>query len=266
MQLAYSAIGVGPTLVQTGPWLTHLEFSLENTALRHIYADLAREHTLFRYDSRGTGLSDWDVEELSLDGWVRDLAAVADAANLERFPLFGFSQGCAIAAVYAAQHPERVSRLVLYGGYAQGINHRPTTKEQKQAYTAMLTLTRLGWGQNDPTFRQLWTSQFMPEATKEQMDAFNELQRMGTSPKNAERYMRANAEIDVTRILEQIKAPTLVLHAQEDVRIPFHLGRALAANIPSARLVPLPGRNHIPLPGEPAFKRLIQEINIFLQT
>ena len=265
VQLAYSSIGSGPPLVKTGNWMTHLEYDLESPIWRHLWTELAREHTLVRYDARGNGLSDWDVEELSFDNFVTDLETVADAANIDRFALLGISQGCAASIAYAVRHPERVSHLVLYGGFAQGAEHRPQTESQKEGAAAMLTLMRLGWGQDNPAFRQMFTSQFAPEATKEQMDWFNELQKMATSPENAVRYMNAVAKVDVAHLLPQVQTPTLVLHARDDARVSFDLGRRMAAGIPGARFIPLQSKNHLFLEDEPAFKRFLEEVRLFLK-
>ena len=265
VQLAYSSIGSGPLLVKTGNWMTHLEYDLESPIWRHLWTELSREHTLIRYDARGNGLSDWDFDEISFDTFVSDLETVVDAAKIDRFALLGISQGCAVSIAYAVRHPARVSRLVLYGGFAQGSGRRPQTESQKEGAAAMLTLMRLGWGQDDPTFRQMFTSQFAPEATKEQADWFNELQKKATSPENAVRYMNATAKIDVTHLLPQVKAPTLVLHARDDARVSFDLGRRMAAGIPGARLVPLQSKNHLILEDEPAFNRFLEEVRLFLK-
>jgi class 3 adenylate cyclase/pimeloyl-ACP methyl ester carboxylesterase len=168
VQLAYSMIGQGPPLMKTGNWMTHLEFDLESPIWRHLYRELAKSHTLIRYDARGNGLSDRIVDEISFDAFVGDLEAVAAAAKVTRFALLGISQGCAVSIAYAVRHPERVSHLILYGGYAMGWNKRARSAAEKEEDAAMLTLMRVGWGKENPAFRQLFTSQFMPGATKEQ--------------------------------------------------------------------------------------------------
>ncbi len=264
VQLAYSSIGAGPPLVKSGNWMTHLEYDLESPLWRGIWRDLARRHTLLRYDARGNGLSDWDAGEISFDAWVGDLETVVDAAGIERFALLGISQGCAVAIAYAVRHPERVSHLVLYGGFMQGANRRTRSESQKEEAAAMLSLTRLWWGKENPAFRQMFTSLFAPEATKEQADWFNELQRLSASPECAVRYMQAVGDIDVTQLLPQVKVSTLVMHASEDARVPFELGRRMAAAIPGARFVTLQSKNHFLLPNEPAFGRFLEEVRLFL--
>jgi pimeloyl-ACP methyl ester carboxylesterase len=265
IRLAYSRIGQGPPLIKTGNWMTHLEYDFESPIWRHLYRELSRDHTLIRYDARGNGLSDWDVNEISFDTFLRDLETVIEAAGIERFALFGISQGCSVSIAYAVRHPERVSHLVLYGGFALGWRKRARTEAEREQGAAMLTLMRVGWGQENPAFRQLFTSQFIPGGTKEQADWFNELQRVSTSPENAVRYRETTGDIDVTDLLSRVSVPTLVMHAREDGAVPFDVGRRMAAAIPGARFVPLPSRNHLILEHEPAFARFLEEIRTFLR-
>ena len=265
VQLAYARIGRGPPLVKTGHWMTHLEFDFESPSCsRHLYKELSRDHSLFRYDARGNGLSDREVPNVTFEKYVDDLEAVVDAAGIDRFALLGISQGCAVSIAYAVRHPERVSHLVLLGGFALGWKKRARTEADKEAGEAMLTLVRVGWGQENPAFRQMFTSQFIPEANKEQADWFNELQRISTSPADAVRNLQAIGEADVSSLLSEVKVPTLVMHARHDARIPFESGRRMAAGIPGARFVPLEGRNHIMLEGDPALTRFLEELRSFL--
>ncbi len=264
VQLAYSTIGAGPPLVKSGNWMTHLEYDLDSPLWSGIWRALARNHTLLRYDTRGNGLSDRDAEEISFAAWVSDLETVVNASGIERFALLGISQGCSVAIAYAVRHPERVSHLVLYGGFVQGANKRVRSESQKEEAAALLSLTRLGWGKENPAFRQIFTSLFAPEATKEQADWFNELQRLSASPECAVRYMHAVGDIDVTDLLPKVTAPTLVMHAREDARVPFESGRRMAAAIPGARFVTLQSKNHFILPNEPAFNRLLEETELFI--
>ena len=266
VQLAYSKVGQGPPLMKTGNWMTHLEYDLESPVWRHLYRELARDRTLIRYDARGNGLSDRTVDDISFDASVRDLEAVVDAVNISRFALFGISQGCAIAIAYTVRHPERVTHLILYGGFAVGWSKRARSAAQKDEDAAMLTLMRLGWGKEDPAFRQLFTSQFMPGASKEQADWFNELQRMTVSPEVAARIYEASGDTDVTALLPRVSVPTLVMHARDENRVPFDAGRRMAAGIPGARLVTLSGRNHLFLETEPAFGQFLEQTRAFLAT
>ena len=257
-------LGHGPPLVKTGNWMTHLEYDLESPIWRHLYLELAKIRTLVRYDARGNGLSDRTVDDISFDAFVRDLETVVDAAKVERFALFGISQGCAIAIDYAVRHAERVSHLILYGGFAIGRNKRARSAPEREEAAAMLTLMRVGWGKENPAFRQLFTSQFMPGATKEQADWYNELQRITVSPEVAARFTEAVGETDVTALLPQVRVPTLVMHARDDARVPFDAGRRMAAAIPGAQFVTLEGCNHLFLETEPAFGQFLEHTRSFL--
>jgi class 3 adenylate cyclase/pimeloyl-ACP methyl ester carboxylesterase len=266
VRLAYATVGKGPPVFKSAHWLSHLEYDWELPLFsQQFLLRLARAHTLIRYDARGNGLSDWDVHELSLDAWLSDMETVADAAGLGRFPLIGFSQGCAISIAYAVRHPERVSHLILYGGFAALAKRPNVTATELEGLAAMKTLVRQGWGRNNPVFRQLFTSLMMPDARKEQMEAFNELQRLSASPECAVRYLEAVANLDVRELLSQVKAPTLVIHVRDDRSIRSELGRELAAGIPGARFVPLPGKNHVLLEQDPGLPRFFEELEDFLK-
>jgi pimeloyl-ACP methyl ester carboxylesterase/DNA-binding winged helix-turn-helix (wHTH) protein len=265
VRIAYAAVGRGPPLVKTANWLNHLEYDWESPVWSVLLHALAADFRLIRYDARGNGLSDWEVEDLSFEAFVRDLESVIEASGLDRFPLLGVSQGCAVCIAYAARHPERVSHLVLYGGFARGRCKRGSQQEIASS-EAVLTLMRQGWGQENPAFRQLFTSLFIPGGTPEQMQWFNDLQRITTSAENAVRLRRAIDEIDVTDLLPRIKAPALVLHCRNDAVQPFEEGRRIAAGIPGARFVALEGRNHLILRGDPGWSRLLQEIGSFLKS
>ena len=263
VQIAYATVGQGPPLVKAPNWMNHLEYDWQSPIWRHLLQELAKDHTLVRFDQRANGLSDWDVEEISFEAFVRDLETVVDALGLERFPLLGISQGCAISIAYAIRHPERVSHLVLYGGFARGPLKRGAQRDKAQA-EAMITLIRHGWGQDNPAFRQLFTSSFIPGATKEQMEWFNELQRVSISPENAARIRETTSNIEVTDLLANVTIPTLVLHCRDDGIVPFDEGRRMAAMIPGARFVSLDGQNHLMLEHEPAWSRFLVEVRKFL--
>jgi len=263
VRLAYARVGSGPPLVKTANWMNHLEYDWKSPVWHGLFAGLVRDHTLVRYDARGNGLSDWDIERIDFEAFITDLETVVDAAGLERFPLLGISQGCAVAIAYAVRHPGRVSHLVLYGGFARGRRRRLTNREDVQS-DALEVLMRQGWGQENPAFRQIFTSLFMPGANPEQMQWFNDLQRKSTSPENAVRIRHTVDEIDVSGLLPKVAVPTLVLHVRDDAAQPFANGREMAAEIPGARFVPLEGRNHVPLEGEPALARLVDEVRAFL--
>ncbi len=263
VRIAYSSVGSGPPLVKTGNWLTHIEHEWDSPVWKHWIHAMSAHHQLVRWDERGCGLSDWYADDLSLDAWLRDADTVVDALQLERFTLLGISQGGAIAAAYAARHPERVSHLVLCGAYTCGWRHRATPREF-ESRTALLSLTRLGWGQDNPAFRQIFTTRFIPDAGPEQMEWFNDLQRVSTSPENAARLMDTLSQLDVRPLLGTISVPTIVFHSREDGVVPFEEGRRLAASIPTSRFVSLPSRNHLLLEHEPAWGIFLRELGEFL--
>jgi class 3 adenylate cyclase/pimeloyl-ACP methyl ester carboxylesterase len=266
VQLAYARMGRGFPLVKTGHWMTNIEADFGSPIWRPFYRELSRNNTFIRYDARGNGLSDREVPNVCFDDFVSDLETVVDAAGVDRFALLGLSQGCAVSIAYAVRHPERVSHLILLGGYAVGWKKRARTEAEKEAGEAMLTLVRVGWGQENPAFRQMFTSQFIPGATKEQADWFNEFQKISSSPADAARNLAANGDTDVTLLLPQVRVPTLVMHARHDARVPFESGRRMAAGIPGVRLVALEGQNHVILEGEPAFDRFLEELRSFLSS
>jgi pimeloyl-ACP methyl ester carboxylesterase/DNA-binding winged helix-turn-helix (wHTH) protein len=261
-RIAYARAGDGPPLLKAGNWMNHLQYDWESPFWGHILRRLAQGRTLVRYDARGTGLSDGEVAELSLDAWVGDVETVVSATGLERFPLLGISQGCAIAIAYAVRHPERVSHLILIGGFAVGAHRRSVAASEERR--ALVTLIRAGWGQDNPAIRQMFATLFMPEGTKEQLDAFCELQRRTVSAEMAARYCDAVGHFDVTPLLGAVQAPTLVMHVCEDAVQPVEQGRLMAAGIPDAKFIILPGKNHLPLEGDPGLERLFTEIGGFL--
>jgi DNA-binding winged helix-turn-helix (wHTH) protein/pimeloyl-ACP methyl ester carboxylesterase len=261
--IAYSKVGSGLPLVKAGNWMNHLEYDWESPVWSHLLKWMADRWQLIRYDTRGNGLSDWDVEDISFETMLCDLETVVDAAGLDRFALFGASQGCAVSIAYAIKHPDRVSKLLLYGGFARGRRTRGTEEDIKQA-DAMLTLMRTGWGQENPAFRQVFTSLFVPGGTPEQVQWFNDLQRKTTSPENAARIRYVSDIINIEALLPQVKVPTLVLHCRNDAIQPIEEGRLIAASIPDCRFVGLEGENHLILESDPGWERFTEEVEAFL--
>jgi DNA-binding winged helix-turn-helix (wHTH) protein/pimeloyl-ACP methyl ester carboxylesterase len=263
VRIAYATAGAGPTLVKAANWLNHLEFEWESPVWRHWVQELVQHHRLIRYDERGCGLSDWELEDYSFDAWVRDLEMLVNTLALDRFALFGISQGVSVAIAYAVKHPERVSHLVLYGGFARGWEKR-NSKREVELITALITLMRLGWGQDHPAFRQMWTTLFIPGGTPDQLEWFNDLQRISASPENAMRFMEAFGQIDVVDLLPKVSVPTIVFHCDQDAAVPFEEGRLVAAGIANAKFVPLASRNHLLLADEPAWPVFLRELGSFL--
>ena len=263
-RLAYATTGSGPPLVKTANWLSHLEYDWSSPIWRHWIEGLSRNRTLYRYDPRGCGLSDRNPAEMSFEAWVRDLESVVDTARLERFPLLGISQGGSVAVEYAARHPDRVSQLVLYGAFARGRLKRGGGQASMDEVMTMYKLFELGWGTDNRAFRQVFATQFLPGASTQLIDAFDELQRRSATAAEAVRLMKVSVQIDVARRCERVQCPTLVLHARDDGRIPFEEGRLFASLIPGARFVPLASPNHVLLADEPAWPEFLREVDAFL--
>lgn len=261
--IAYAEIGQGPPLVKAANWLSHLELDWNAPIWSPLFRELARDYRFIRYDERGNGLSDWQVPEISQAKFVTDLETVVEATGLTRFPLMGISQGAAVSVEYAVRHPDRVSHLILFGGYPSG--WRIAADQQTLAEReAVLALTENGWGQENTAYRHIFSATFMPDASVETLAWFDEFQRRTTSPQNAVRFLSAFGDIDVRESLAQISVPTLVLHSRGDLRIPWMVGRDLAASIPGAQFVLLESNNHLLLEGEPAASQFVQVVREFL--
>ena len=265
VRLAWASVGSGHPLVKAANWLNHLDFEWESPIWKHWIAQLTRHNRLIRYDERGNGLSDWEVGEMSLELWVRDLETVVDSARVDRFDLMGISQGGAVAISYAVRHPERVSHLILHGAYSQGWRNRVgVPAEELEGRRALVTLVRLNWGKNLPGFSEIFTKRFVPDSTAVEQRWWDDLQRVSTSPGNAARIMEACDEISVRALLPSVSVPTIVFQCDGDRVVPGEEGRILAAEIPNARFVPLASANHILLADEPAWKIFVQELGAFL--
>jgi pimeloyl-ACP methyl ester carboxylesterase/DNA-binding SARP family transcriptional activator len=264
VRIAYACVGNGPPLVWTAHWLSHLSFNWESPIWRHWTEEFAKDHAFVHYDQRGHGLSDWSISTFSVDAFVRDLEAVVDALGLDRFVLMGSARGGPAAIAYAARHPERVSHLVLYGAFAEGWRSWGDAAEIERR-EATITLTRRGWGQDNPAFRQILTSLLLPDATLEEMGWLSDLLRISVSAENAARLQQSSGDVSVLDLLPRIAAPTLVLHCRGDGALPFEQGRLIASRIPLAKLVALDGRNHLLLPRDPAWVAFVSEVRQFLR-
>jgi pimeloyl-ACP methyl ester carboxylesterase len=236
VRIAYARVGSGYPLVKAANWLNHLDYEWESPLWQHWINELTQHHTFIRHDERGNGLSDWEVGDISFEAWVHDLEAVVDASGVERFALFGLSQGGAVAIAYAARHPERVSHLILCGAYSRGFNHRGHP-EALAARRALETLVKLDWGKSNPAFSAMFTRLYISEnASLEHQRWLNDLQRVSTTPENAARIMEACDVINVRHLLPSLTVPTLVFHCDRDRAVPPEEGRIMAAEIPNARL------------------------------
>ena len=265
VQLAWADAGTGPVMIKAANWLTHLEYEWESPVWRHWIHFFSDHFRFIRYDERGCGMTDLNVGDLSLERWVEDLETVIEAADLrEPFALLGISQGGPICVAYAVKHPERVSHLILYGAYARGVFRRGDP-DRESFYRAMIELVRLEWGSDNPTFRQVFTSRFIPGGTDEQLGWFNDLCRKTLTPEIAAQLLESRGMLEVTELLGKVRTPTLVLHARGEVVAPIAEGHVLAAGIPGAQFVELDSKNHIMLESEPAWKRFCDEVLDFMQ-
>jgi pimeloyl-ACP methyl ester carboxylesterase/DNA-binding CsgD family transcriptional regulator len=263
-RLAYAAHGDGYPLVRASHWLTNIDRDWRTPIWRPWYDAFGARYRFHRYDMRGCGLSDREATDASLDVLVADLEAIVDAAKLDRFALIGTSQGGAVSMAYAARHPDRVSHLVLLGAFARGPLQRDRSPAEIELVRAEIKLIQHGWGKDDPAFRQLFTSQLLPNATPDQAASFNELQRMSCTPEHAAKLVESFSDIDASQYLPQVKCPTLVLHTRGDMCAPFDEGLFIASKIPGARMVPLETRSHVPMAGEPSFDRVFEEIEALI--
>ncbi|MFH8282621.1 alpha/beta fold hydrolase [Streptomyces antibioticus] len=263
-RIAYASVGSGPPLLKAANWMTHLDLEWTTPLWSHWLSGLARRRRLIRYDERGCGLSDWQVPGFSFDHWVDDLETVVDAAGIDRFPLLGVSQGGAVAIAYAVRHPERVSRLILAGAYARGRQVRALGTDEAREAALDLDLARVGWIHQDPRFLRVFASQFLPEGTPADWEAFTAFQRQTTSPANGVRFLEEFARIDVSGIADRVTCPTLIVHSRDDERVPMSQASELAALIPDSRLVLLKSRNHLLTAHEPAWDEFLAHVDAFL--
>ncbi|MEX0604494.1 MAG: alpha/beta fold hydrolase [Marinobacter sp.] len=264
VRIAYAVAGSGPPLIRVGGWLTHVERDWDSPVWQHWLRELTHEHTLARFDIRGSGLSDHEVAEQGLDAWVKDLEAVVDSLEWKRFSIIGLCQGGPIAVLYASRHPQRVNRLVLYNAYTNGAFTRGTSDRNIEEAEALASMIKIGWGRKTGAFRELFARRLSPGHSVEQIGWWDELQKITASPENAVRLWRGFHEIDIRDVLQDIHVPTLVAHVENDAMVPFELGRSLASQLPDARFLPLKGANHILQLEDLAWPVFVGELRRFL--
>ncbi|PTY38507.1 guanylate cyclase [Saccharospirillum sp. MSK14-1] len=263
VRIAYASVGNGPAIVKAANWLNHLEHDWDAPIWSPLFRDLASDHRFIRYDERGCGLSDWSVADLSFPAFIKDLEAVVGACGVNRFALLGISQGAALSIAYAVAHPDKVSHLILFGGYAKGygLSNNAMLKREREA---VVTLTEMGWSRDNPAYRQIFSSTFMPSASSSEAAWFNDFQKTSTSPKNAARFMSIFDHINVQDLLPMVAVPTLVIHSRDDQRVSVNDGLDLAANIPNAEFVGLNSDSHSLLGREPASTDFLQAVRDFI--
>ncbi|HEY5819842.1 MAG TPA: alpha/beta fold hydrolase [Mesorhizobium sp.] len=263
-RIAVASVGSGPPLLRAAHWLSHVEYDLESPIWRPWLQAMSEYSTYVRYDQRGCGLSDRQPADISFDAWLADFEAVAETIAEPTFAILGMSQGGALAIAYALRHPDRVSRLVLVGAYARGAQKRARNEAELLEAKTLVDLIRVGWGRDNPAFRQVFTNLFIPGGTPEQHRWWSDLERNTASPEIAARTLERLQLIDISGLAEQINVPTLAMHSRGDCRVPFDEGCRLAALIPNAKFVPLESDNHTLLPTEPAWGHFMREMKDFL--
>jgi len=263
-RIAYAISGSGPVLIRAPHWMSSINLEPDSPVWRHWITLLAQHHTLIRFDQRGCGLSDRDGVEFSFERFVEDLGSVIDAVSPERFDLFGFSGGAMTGIAYAARFPDRVNRFIICSSSAYGPLSTAATAKFRRTAATQLEAIELGWPNENPAFRQLFTSMLIPDGTAEQFRSFNEHVRLTTPPANGKKIIEAIWNADIRSEAGKLRCPTLVFHSHLDGRIPFEQGRELAGLIPGARFVPLESRNHLIFETEPAWKQVVEVINEFL--
>ncbi len=265
VSIAYATMGTGFPIVKAANWMNHIELDRSSPVWSHVFEEFARDRCVIRYDERGTGLSDRHVEDLSFEAFVNDLEAVIEAAGVDRFALLGISQGGPVAIEYATRHPDRVSHLILQGTFATGWRRIPNLpREIVEKTEAQVTMIRHTWGAENPATRQFWTTLCIPNATPEEADSFNEIQRTSVTPETAARIFEAIGEFDVAHRLAKLDLPVLVLHSRNEATVGFEEGRRLASQVKGARLVALDSANHLLMRHEPAWARYVAEVRAFL--
>jgi pimeloyl-ACP methyl ester carboxylesterase/DNA-binding CsgD family transcriptional regulator len=264
VRLAYGVAGRGSALVRVPTWISHVEHDWQSPVMRHLVTEMASRHRLVSYDCRGVGMSQREVSDMSFEAWIHDLEAVVDAAGLQRFALWGISGAPAVAIGYAVRHPERVTHLVLCGGFCRGRLRRDSSALTIEKARVMQELIEQGWGSEEPAFRQVFTSLLVPGGTAEQWRWFTEMMRKAASPQTALRMLRLWQSLDVCELARRVQCPTLVLHARHDAIVPYEEGKLMASLIPGSELVTLDSENHLILEDEPAWEELRSALRRFL--
>jgi pimeloyl-ACP methyl ester carboxylesterase/DNA-binding CsgD family transcriptional regulator len=250
--IAYALSGEGPPLVRAGTWLTHVHHDWESPIWAHWLRFMSERHTLVRYDPRGCGLSQTDVATITFDDWVADLEAVVDRLELESFPLFGMSQGGAVAAQYAIRHPERVTHLTLYAPLMTGWHDRSNAFAQQWQLMEQLVLA--GWGESNMAFPSMFANLFLPSSPPETRQWYAELQRKSASKQVAGRFMHLLGGLSMFSRLKEIRAPTLVIQIAREQVIDPRTVTGIAGEIRGSQFVSIDSSNHILLEDEPGWQ------------
>ena len=250
-------------LLKAPNFMSSLEHDWRSPIWMHLYRFLAKDHTLVRFDQRGNGSSDLDPLEITFNSFVEDMEAVVNESKIDKFPILGVSQGCAVSIAYAIRNPNKVSHLILIGGFARGKGQRgdPSYEEKSKMEQTMILS---GWEDENPAFRQFFTTSMIPEGTKEQMDSFNNIMKIATSAENAAKISRVNDQINVSDILSKLDIPTIIFHCTDDARVPISESKFMAANIKNSKFIPIKSKNHVLLETEHGWNLFKEEVTKFL--
>jgi pimeloyl-ACP methyl ester carboxylesterase/DNA-binding winged helix-turn-helix (wHTH) protein len=260
---AWATTGTGPPLVKTANWPSQLDLERAMPMFAHWFEGLTRGRQLIRYDARGCGLSD-PTSGFTMDEWIEELDAVADAAGLGRFPLLGVSQGSPLAVAYAARRPERVSRLVLNAAYARGRSARARDAGERDAADLDLRLALAGLRTQNRSYLRFSAAQLRADDPPRKWDEFTSYQHLTVSTANGVRFLETISRIDISDLARHVSCPTLIVHSRDDPRVPVSQAMELAKLIPGSQLVLLDGRNHLLTADEPAWPAFLAELHTFL--
>ena len=261
--IAYAKVGNGPPLLKAPNFMSSLEHDWRSPIWMHLYRFLAEGHTLVRFDQRGNGSSDLEPLEITFNSFVEDMEAVVNESKIDKFPILGVSQGCAVSIAYAIRNPNKVSHLILIGGFSRGKGQRGDPSYQEKSKMEQ-TMILSGWENENPAFRQYFTTSMIPEGSKEQMDSFNNIMKIATSAKNAAKISSVNDQIDVSDILSKLEVPTLIFHCTDDARVPISEGKFMAANIKNSKFITIKSKNHVLLETEQGWDLFKEEVTKFL--
>ncbi len=262
VSLAWSSVGDGSPVVKAPNWIGHLELDWRNPGVAPICTSVAQHHRLIRFDARLNGLSDWDAETCTFERFVDDLEAVFDAAGLKRAPILAISQGSAVAAAFAARRPDRVSAIVMIGGFPLGRAKRTSPKDVERAL-AMKQMMTAGWDDDYPSLRDLMAQIIVPSASQEARRQYAEDMSKMISPENMGRYRDAIDQIDIGEVLSKVEVPCLVCHATGDRMQPVEQGRLFAKGLPNAKFIAYESSNHTIPDNDPEWPRFERDALAF---
>ncbi len=258
-KIAWATTGNGYPLVRALGWFTNIDVEWNSPVSSPFWVRLGNQFQLIRYDGRGMGLSDRDVDEFSPESRLEDLEAVIEASGVEKFALMGLSEGGTTAISYAAKHPDRVSHLIIWGSFLAA----PSAEDLPQFSVIARQIPKY-WGSDSGAFHQMFTTLFLPDGNAEQNRLFNEMQRSSATPEVAFNFLKSAIALDVRDIAGDLQIPALVLHRKGDLVVPAKFGQEIASVLPNARMVLLDGNNHWMVAGDEDMNYVVGLIEDFV--